>query len=74
MSELKFYKVAVVVDTENDKGESKKIKEEYYVHAISLSDVETKVAEYMKNSMFEFSTTGAVETKVLDIIGYQKPE
>jgi len=45
---MKYYKAKVKVITQDDKGRQKKATEEYLVHAVSVTDAETKVHEEFK--------------------------
>ena len=68
MSENSYYKVSIQVDTENAKGQVKKRREEYIVQAISPTDVEVKMTEYMKGSVSDWEISSLVQTKIIDIV------
>ena len=68
MNEKNYYKCTVKVQYEGKKGELKNRKEDYIVEAISPTDVELKVANYMKGSTEDYVITSIVVTKIIDII------
>jgi len=68
MSENQYYKAAVKVEYEDNKGRVKFRKEEYLVSAISPTDVEAKVVKEMEGSMGEFEIVSIVLTKILDVL------
>jgi hypothetical protein len=65
---MKYYKAKVKVITQDDKGRQKKNVEEYLVHAVSVTDAETKVHEEFKNDSVEFEVTSVLETKIIKVI------
>lgn len=50
----KFFTVTIQIESENEKGKVKKIKEVHLVEGVSPSDVETKVAKEMEGTMFDW--------------------
>lgn len=63
--ESKFYQVSVIVMTEDmETGKVKKVKETHLVDAVSPTDVEAKVAEEMKGTMWEWSIDSMKVSKV----------
>jgi len=65
---MKYYKAKVKVITQDDKGRQKKNVEEYLVHAVSVTDDETKVHEEFKNDSVEFEVTSVLETRIIKVI------
>ena len=61
-----YWKVALKVDTEDDKGRVKSRKEEYLVKAVSPTEAEAKV--HKNFSVTDFEVTGIVQTKILEVI------
>ena len=61
-----YFRVVVKVDFEDRKGRTKKRSENYIVSAITPTEVEVKMTEYLKGSDFEIVTIAV--TKILDII------
>lgn len=49
-----FYQVAVEIEVENEKGGTKKVKENHLVDAVSPTDVETKVSQMMNGTMYDW--------------------
>lgn len=49
-----FYQVVVEIDTENEKGGVKKLKETHLVDAASPTDVEIKVTQMMDGTMYDW--------------------
>lgn len=65
---MKYYIAKVKVITTDDKGRQKKTTEQYCVHAVSVTDAETKVHEEFKNDGLEFEVTSVLETKIIKVI------
>ena len=65
---MKYYKAKVKVITQDDKGRQKKTTEEQLVHAVSVTDAETKVHEEFKNDSVEFEVTSVLETRIIKVI------
>jgi hypothetical protein len=65
---MKYYIAKVKVVMTNDKGQEKKMVEQYCVNAVSVSDAETKVHEEFKNDGLEFEVTHVNETKIIKVI------
>jgi len=68
MTENAYFKCAVKVEYEDNKGRVKFRKEEYLVSAISPTDVEAKVVKEMEGSMGEFEIVSIVLTKILSVL------
>jgi len=66
MNEKQFYTAVLKIATENSKGKIRYRKDSYLVSAVSPTDVEKKVAEYMKSVDYEI--VQIVVSKILDII------
>jgi hypothetical protein len=63
--EHRFYIVDIVVNTEDmESGKVKKVKEVHLVDAVSPTDVETKVAEEMSGTMWEWSIESMKTSKI----------
>lgn len=67
MTENQYYKVAVKVEYEDDKGRVKFRKEEYLVSAISPTDVEAKINKELEGSG-DFEIISIVVTKILTVL------
>ena len=65
---MKYYIAKVKVVTTDDKGRQKKMQEQYCIHAVSVTDAETKVHEEFKNDGLEFEVTHVNETKIIKVI------
>jgi len=61
-----YYRVVVKVDFEDKRGRTKQRNENYIVLAITPTDVEVKMTEYLKGSDFEIVAISV--TKILNII------
>ncbi|MDD5649266.1 MAG: DUF4494 family protein [Candidatus Nanoarchaeia archaeon] len=68
MTENCYFKVTLKMEYEDAKGNMKKKSEPYIVEAIGPSDVETKIAQYMKGSVSDYEITSVVQTKIVAII------
>ena len=64
---MKYYIAKVKVISTDDKGRQKKNIEQYLVHAVSVTDAETKVHEEFKNDSVEFEVGSVIETKIIGI-------
>jgi len=66
---MKYYKAKVKVITQDDKGRQKKNVEEYLVHAVSVTDAETKVHDEFKGDYaISFEVTSVLETRIIKVI------
>jgi|TARA_Y100000287_G_scaffold185586_2_gene189257 hypothetical protein len=65
---MKYYIAKVKVISTDDKGRQKKNIEQYLVHAVSVTDAETKVHEEFKNDSVEFEVGSVIETKIIKVI------
>ena len=63
-----FYTVKVELQSEDDKGKIKKIKESKLVEAVSVSDAETKVAELFDGSVMEHEVIGAAVSNIDEVV------
>lgn len=61
-----YFKCAVKVEWETEKGQVKYRREDYIVSAINPTDVEAKITEALKGSDFEIIAIAV--TKIVDII------
>ena len=61
-----YFKCAVKVEWETEKGQVKYRREDYIVNALNPTDVEAKVTEHLKGSDFEIWSISV--TKIIDII------
>jgi len=61
-----YFKCAVKVEWENEKGQVKYRREDYIVNALNPTDVEAKITEHLKGSDFEIASISI--TKIIDII------
>jgi hypothetical protein len=64
--ELLYYRCNVKVEYEDAKGRVKYRKQQYIVQAVSPTDVESKVTDYLKNVDFEVDSIS--QTRIEDII------
>lgn len=65
---MKYYIAKVKVVMTDDKGRQKKNIEQYCVHAVSVTDAETKVHSEFANAGVEFEVSSVIETKILKVI------
>ena len=65
---MSYYIAKVKVHHEDDNGRVKKVVEQYLVHAISVTDAETKVVAEFEGSNLEFEVTAVVDTKIISVI------
>ncbi len=63
MSELKFFLVKVQFNTE----EGKKVKREYLVQAVSVTEAEARVLKALADSMDDFEVKSASESKICEV-------
>ena len=61
-----YFKCAVKVEWETEKGQVKYRREDYIVNALNPTDVEAKITEHLKGSDFEIVAIAV--TKIIDII------
>lgn len=65
---MPFYISKVQFEIGNDNGKIKKQSRTYVVDAVSVTDAETKLHEYLKNSVEPFEVKTVAESKILDVI------
>lgn len=65
-----YYNVTVSIVTIDDKGKQKKASETYLVSAVSVTDAEAKVTNYLggNGSTLEFEVKNVSKSKVIDVI------
>lgn len=61
----KFYTVTIQIESENDRGKVKKIKEVHLVEAVSPTEVENKVAKEMEGTMFSWEIAKIEISKIV---------
>lgn len=62
------YYIATVSVEHVDGEKIKKVKEQYLVDAVSVTDAEVKVNEYFKDSVLDFEVSSVTRTKIVDVI------
>ena len=60
--------VRIEVEPENDRGKTKFVKEDYLINAETVTDAETKMHEYFRDSSFKFEVSKVVETRIVEYI------
>ena len=64
-----WYAVTVQIDTvDENSGKIKKIKENYLVKAVSVTDAETQVHQQKKGYIFDWRILNISESKFIEII------
>jgi hypothetical protein len=65
---MAFYISKVQFEISNNDGKIKKQSRTYVVEAVSVTDAETKLHGYLKNSVEPFEVKTVAESKILDVI------
>lgn len=65
----RFYQATVVVETEDEKGKIKKVKETHLVDAKDPQDVQQKVVEMMSGTMFDWDIQSIQLSKISVVYG-----
>lgn len=65
---MSYYMCKVSFEIVLDNGKAKKQNRLYVVSAVSVTDAEAKVHEYLKNSTEPFEVKTVSETKIEDVI------
>ncbi len=65
----RFYVVTVVVETEDEKGKIKKVKETHLVDAKDPTDVQKKVISMMDGTMFDWDIQSIQLSKISVVYG-----
>jgi hypothetical protein len=65
---MPYYLSKVQFEVSNDDGKVKKQSRTYVVEAVSVTDAETKVHQYLKNSTEPFEVKTVAESKIVDVI------
>lgn len=63
----KFFQVTVQIDSENDKGKIKKIKEVHLVEGVNPTEVESKVAKEMEGTIFDWEIAKIEISKIISV-------
>ena len=63
-----YFTVSVKLQVEDAKGKVKTKTERYLVDAMSVTEAETRVTEYMQGSMCEFEISAAAVSRIEAII------
>ena len=59
-----FFEVTIVTEQEDDNGKVKKVKEVHLVDAVNVTDVEKKVADEMKGTMWDWKIAQVRQSKI----------
>lgn len=65
----RFYAVTVVVETEDEKGKIKKVRETHLVDAKDPTDVQKKVMDMMSGTMFDWDIASIKVSKISTVYG-----
>lgn len=68
VKEKTYWAVSVQSAREQENGKFKRVTEKYLVSAVNPTDVETKIAEELKDDPFEWVVKSISETKILEVI------
>lgn len=64
-----YYLCKVNYELYDEKAEKNKLQKfEYLIKAVSVMDAETKMNQYMKDSVAEFEVVSVVKSKISDVI------
>jgi hypothetical protein len=63
-----FFLVKVDFESESESGKPKKIKSQYLVDAMTCTEAEAKVHQYLKGTILDFEITGATKSVIEDVI------
>lgn len=65
---MHYYNCKVAFEIEQDNGNVKKQTRLYTVFAVSVTDAEAKVNEYLKSSTEPFEVLSSTKTQIVDVI------
>tara|TARA_R110002126_G_scaffold209411_3_gene356014 strand:- start:591 stop:794 length:204 start_codon:yes stop_codon:yes gene_type:complete len=65
---MAYYSAKIKHTIEDDKGKQKSITEQYLVKGVSVTDVETKMHEDFKGTMFDFEVTSVTNSNIVKVI------
>ena len=65
-----FWTVTVQLEIENDRGRIQKVKENYLVDAMSVTEAEARVVKLFVDSAInvDYEVTGAKESKIIEVV------
>jgi len=63
-----YFKCTIRTQYEDAKGKLKYRNDQYIVQAIGPTDVEAKIATYMKGGVDDYEISSVVQTKIVDIV------
>lgn len=64
---MNYYHVTVTI-TQDVNGKTKKAREHYLVHAVSVTDAETKVVAKFEGVSLDYSVTAVKDTRIVEVI------
>ena len=64
----KYYSVTVKIKREDDKGKIKSVTEKHLVDAMSVTEAESRVTEFMEQFKEEFVISSASESRIAQLI------
>jgi len=64
-----FFLVKVEFETENETtGRTKKIKTQYLVDAMTCTEAEARVTEYLKDTVYDYEIVSATKSPIEEVI------
>lgn len=63
-----FFLVKVDFESESESGKPKKIKSQYLVDAMTCTEAEAKMHQYLKGTILDFEITSATKSSIEDVI------
>jgi len=66
----KYFLVRVEFETMTDTGKTKKIKSQYLVDAISCTEAEARMTDYLKDTVLDYEIVSAVKSAIEDVVEF----
>lgn len=68
-----FFLVKVDFESETESGKPKKIKSQYLVDAMTCTEAEAKMHQYLKGTILDFEITSVTKSLIEDVIRENVP-
>ena len=65
---IKYFNASVKFKRESDKGKIKVVTERYLVDAMSVTEAEARVVEFLEGCIDEYQISSVSESKIIEVI------
>lgn len=65
---LPFFVVKVEFETESENGKPKKIKEQYLVDAMTCTEAEARMVEYLDGTLLDYKIVSVTQSQIVAVV------